>query len=313
MAQNPSITLQDSAPAKVLILSDGKPGHVNQSVAFARLSGLPFEVCRVSFCNRFYKAISYCFDRLGLSAGWLFNIDGDVPECSVVVSTGSETYYANRVLARSRGWRSVAIMLPRGYRYDFDLIVAQQHDWPPIRDNILTLPVNLSCTEPQGLVTREADKPCISLIIGGPSRHYRMAAALLEQQMQQIFNLFPGADFMVTSSRRTPPEVEALLDRAPFRYKVIASRQAVNPIPDFLAISDYVFVTEDSTSMISEAVCFGQANVEVLPLAKRGKASKIQRMIGHLQQEGYLHVFDGFYGKNHRKLDLQAMLRKAWP
>jgi mitochondrial fission protein ELM1 len=313
MAENPSIPIQDTVLAKVLILSDGKPGHVNQSIAFARLFDLPFEVRRVSFCNRLCKALSYFFDRLGLTAGWLFKIDGDLPECSVVVSTGSETYYANRVLARSRGWRSVAIMLPRGYRYDFDLIVAQQHDRPPIRDNILTLPVNLSYTEPKGLVAREADKPCVSLIIGGPSRHYRMVIAVLEQQMQQIFDLFPGADFLVTTSRRTPPEVEALLDRVPFRYKVIASRQEVNPIPDFLAISDYVFVTEDSTSMISEAVCFGQANVEILPLAKRGNATKIRRMIGHLQQAGSLHVFDGFYGESHRKLDLQAMLREVWP
>jgi mitochondrial fission protein ELM1 len=204
-------------------------------------------------------------------------------------------------------------MLPRGYRYDFDLIVAQQHDRPPVRDNILTLPVNLSYTEPKGLVVREGGKPCVSLIIGGPSRHCRMSAALLQKQMQQIFDLFPGADFLVTTSRRTPPEVEALLDRTPFRYKVIASREEVNPIPDFLAISDYVFVTEDSTSMISEAVCYGQANVEVLPLAKRGNAIKIQRMIGHLQQAGALHVFDGFYGKSHRKLDLQTMLRVVWP
>jgi hypothetical protein len=37
-----------------------------------------------------------------------------------VVSAGSETYYANKVLARRHGVPSVAIMLPRGYRLNFD-------------------------------------------------------------------------------------------------------------------------------------------------------------------------------------------------
>ena len=242
----------------------------------------------------------------------MFEIDGELPECSVVVSAGSETYYANRVLARFLGTRSVAIMLPRGYCYDFDLIVAQQHDRPPARDNILVLPVNLSFPEPEGLVSREGEKPCVSLIIGGSSRHYKMDAALLEKQMQQIFDLFPEADFLVTTSRRTPPEVEALVDKGPFRYKVIDSRQAVNPIPDFLAISDYVFVTEDSTSMISEAVCFGQASVEILTLVKTGKTNKIQRMIRLLEGDGYLHIFDNSLGYCCRKFSLQAIVGKVW-
>ena len=303
---------RDSATGKVLILSDGKPGHVNQSVAFARLLDLPFEIRRVSFPTRLNKAISYILDRLGVSARCLFKIAGDLPECSTVVSAGSETYYANRVLARSLGARSVAIMLPRSYRYDFDLIVAQQHDQPPVRDNILTLPVNLSYPEPKGLVSRDGDRPCVSLIIGGSSRHYQMDVTTLEKQMQQIFDLFPKADFLVTTSRRTPPEVEAFVENGPFRYKVIASRQEVNPIPDFLAISDYVFVTEDSTSMISEAICFGQASVELLPLMKYGKSNKIEHMIATLEQQGCLHVFHGALGNCDRKLDLRTVLLEAW-
>lgn len=298
--------------AKALILSDGKPGHVNQAIAFARLLDLPFEVRRVSFCNRLCKALSYAFDRFGSSLKGLFEIDGELPECSVVVSAGSETYYANRTIARSLGLRSVAIMLPRGYRYDFDLIVAQQHDRPPLRDNILALPVNLSCPEPQGLVTRSADKPCVSFVFGGPSRHYLMDIAVLKKQMQQVFALFPEADFLATTSRRTPSEVEDLVENGPFRYKLIASRQEGNPIPDFLSFSDYLFVTEDSTSMISEAVSFGQANIEILPLIKSGKSNKVLRMIAPLLEQGYLHVFDNSLGDCHRKFDLQTVLREAW-
>lgn len=311
MDQAEAIHNQGKKVDKLLILSDGKPGHVNQSIAFARLLGLPYEVRRVLFGNRFNKALSYLFDRLGFTATGLFKVIGELPECSAVVSAGSETYYANRALAKSLGVRSVAIMLPRGYRYDFDLIVAQQHDRPPVRDNVVALPVNLSHTEPKGLVTREGDRPCVSLIIGGHSRHYRMDAALLDKQMQQILDLFPGADFLATTSRRTPPDVEALVDNWPLCYKVIASRQTVNPIPDFLAISDYVFVTEDSTSMISEAVSFGHANIEILPLIKNGQAGKVQRMITALEEQGSLHIFDNSLGGCHYKLNLRSILQES--
>ncbi|MEJ2471167.1 MAG: ELM1/GtrOC1 family putative glycosyltransferase [Desulfuromonadales bacterium] len=306
-----NILAKDGAET-LLILSDGKPGHLNQSIAFARLLQRPYQVREVRFVSRLAKACSYPADRLGLTLPGLFRVAEGLPACEAVVSAGSETYYANRVLSKRLQARSVAIMLPRGYRYAFDLIVAQQHDRPSQRDNILVLPVNLSCPEPQGLVAPRDDRPCVSLIIGGTSRHFRIDVAQLTRQMEQIFRLFPGADFFVTTSRRTPAAVEALVERGPFRYKVIASRDAVNPIADFLAISDYVFVTEDSTSMISEAVSFGLANVEVLPLVRQGRPNKIQRMTKTLSEQGYLHLFDGFYGDCHRKLDLRARLREVW-
>jgi mitochondrial fission protein ELM1 len=317
MSQGQTMTKADSETCllkdkTVLILSDSKPGHVNQSIAFARLLNIPCEIRRVGFKNRLCKALSYLCDRLGLYSPMLFTGDALTGDFGAVVSAGSETYYANRVLSRTLAARSVAIMLPKGYRYAFDLIIAQQHDHPPERVNILNLPVNLSWPEPQGFVERIDDRPCVALMIGGASRHFQMDAGQVQNQLEKIYSLFPGADFLATTSRRTPADVEALIEEGPFRYKVIASRENVNPFADFLAISDYVFVTEDSTSMISEAVCFGTANVEVLPLARQSRNNKLQLMTDFLASEGYLHLFDGFYGNSHRKLDLGPILRKAW-
>jgi mitochondrial fission protein ELM1 len=298
---------------KVLILSDGKPGHLNQSLAFARLLGYSSEVREVILAGRCAKARSYLYDRLGLARPGLFGIAGEIPPCCAVVSAGSNTYYANKVLAKRLGVPAVAIMLPRGYRYDFDLIVAQEHDLPPRRRNILALPVNLSWVEPQGLVKKQGTRPCVALIIGGPSRHFRMDPDRLQEQVERIFGLFPHADLLLTTSRRTPATIEAFLEKMPFRYRIIYSREPVNPIPDFLGISDYVFVTEDSTSMISEAVSFGHASVEVLPLPPAGGRNKVGRMVTRLAGEGYLHRFDGNLGDCHRKFDLRARLQRMQP
>jgi uncharacterized protein len=305
---------EDAAPApQLLILSDGKPGHLNQSLAFAKLLGYSWQLRQVAFKSRFCKALSYLADRLGLLFPGLFRIEGNVLEGCAVVSAGSETYYANKVLARRLKVPAVAIMLPRGYRYDFELIVAQQHDCPPQRENVLSLPVNLSCVEPQGLVTRDGDRPCVALIVGGPSRHFAMDPDRLREQVARICELFPHADLLLTTSRRTPALVEALLEAMPFRRSIIYSREPVNPIPDFLAISDYVFVTEDSTSMISEAVSFGHASVEVLPLQATSSRNKVGAMVAALAARGCLHRFDGSLGDCHSKLDLRAELQRVRP
>lgn len=305
----------DTHAAQVLILSDGKPGHLNQSLAFARLLGVSFAVRKVAFRNRLCKALSYLVDRLGIRTDRLFHMEGNPPRSPLlVVSAGSETYYANRVLAKQLAARSVALMWPGGYRPDFDLIVAQQHDQPPARDNLLELPVNLSAPVAEGLVEKPSQgEPSIAVIIGGPSRHFGLDPGHLERQLQQVFQLFPGGDFLVTTSRRTPPEVERLVERLPFRYRLVYSKTQLNPVPDFLAIAEYVFITEDSTSMISEAVCYGQAHVEILELEKTSPRNKVATMLNALVEQGCLHRFDGTLGTSKTKIDLKRLLTDTVP
>ncbi|AMV72668.1 hypothetical protein JCM30471_11840 [Desulfuromonas carbonis] len=293
----------------LLVLSDGKPGHLNQSLAFADLLGLQAAVREVAFAFAGAKGLSYLLDRCGLHSPHLFQVKGALPDCCAVAAAGSATYYAAKVIARQLGVPVAAIMLPRGYRYDFDLILAQAHDRPPQRANILTLPINLCRPRPQGLVAAVPGKTSVALVIGGPSRHFQMDPETLRSQIEAIFALFPGADLLVTSSRRTPAAVEALLETFPFRRRVLYSREPINPIPDFLALSDYVFVTEDSTSMISEAVSFGAARVEVLPLQSTGARNKVGTMVATLAQRGCLHIFDGTLGDCDEKIDLAALLQ----
>ena len=299
---------------QILILSDGKPGHLNQSIAFARLLRRGYRVARVRFRNRLCKGLSYLLDRIGMYSPWLFQIEGEVAPARVVVSTGSSTYYANRVLARKLAARSIVLMWPGGYRPEFDLILAQQHDQPPERDNLVAIPVNLSAPVSKGFVDNgPVGTTCVAVIIGGPSKHYHFDLHQLEQQLQQIFQAFPDGDFLVTTSRRTPLEAEVMLENFPFRYRLLFSRQQDNPIPDFLEQADYVFITEDSTSMVSEAVCWGRGAVEVLPLSATGSVNKISQMMNTLAENGCLHRFDGSLGGKNRKINLSRILYDSVP
>ncbi len=51
---------------KVLILTDGKAGHENQSKAFARALGCDFDLVEIHFKSAFHKVLSYLFDHLGI-------------------------------------------------------------------------------------------------------------------------------------------------------------------------------------------------------------------------------------------------------
>jgi len=83
-------------------------------------------------------------------------------------------------------------------------------------------------------------------------------------------NNLPPPEFWVTTSRRTPPEVEAVVDSFPFDYKLLYSRDHFNPIPAFVSLASHLYVTAESTGMLSEACSFGTAQVHVMDNLKPG-------------------------------------------
>ena len=111
-----------------------------------------------------------------------------------------------------------------------------------------------------------------------------------------------GAQLCVTTSRRTPPEVEALVDSYPWTYKLIYSRDHSNPIPAFVQLAKRLYVTAESTGMLSEACTFGTAEVVALDNLKPGP-HKFRRFVENLRRGGYV---DGS-----RKVDLSAEFARA--
>ena len=130
----------------------------------------------------------------------------------------------------------------------------------------------------------------------------------LQEQLESIIKAYKGYEIAITTSPRTSDEVEAIIESYGFDYEVIFSQNPINPIPDFLEQCESVFITGDSTSMISEAVSYGQANVVVLPLDSK-EENKFTRFVSRLEQEGYLHVFNGTIEYRNKKIDFQEYLK----
>ena len=349
---------------KVLILTDGKAGHENQSRAFARALGCEFDLVEIHFKSAFHKTLSYLLDHLGIHTLSLFppfDTRHPAPDIqntnyAAVLGTGSGTFYAAKSLARKLGVPCGVVLYPRGYRLaGFNCILAPSFDRPDSVPNVIPIPANLVANddafyEAGVKAFRErytpSDRPAVAVIVGGPNKCSTLSADWMRSQLEKIFakykptNPTPGTtnheprtanheprtanheprttnhdpqttnheprttnhEIWVTTSRRTPPDVEAVVDSFPFDYKLLYSKDHFNPIPAFVSLARVLYVTAESTGMLSEACTFGTAEVHALDNLKSGP-HKFRRFIDDLTSAGHL---DGA-----RKIDLSKQFARA--
>ena len=305
---------------KAIILTDGKAGHENQSKAFARSLGLDFELVPVKFKSPFHKALSYLLDRLGVrTVGLLQGLDDilhsstpPVTHSSTVIGTGSGTFYAAKALARRIGAKCGVVLYPRGYALSsFDCILAPSFDNPAERPNVVEIPANLVANDAEfyekgvaSFAARHAGPTdnLVGVIVGGPNKCSSMSADWMKARLDEIFAANKGAQMCVTTSRRTPADVEVVVDSYPWDYKLIYSKDHFNPIPAFVKLAKRLYVTAESTGMLSEACTFGSAEVVALDNLNPGP-HKFRRFVENLRAGGYV---DGC-----RKIDLSAQFARA--
>ena len=347
---------------KALILSDGRKGHENQSIAFCELRGLEFCICKIAYANKLLKLFSYALDFFGLyfkifkcdlgeggtaadckngsnlnssalnssvaldnanldvapngtnsdAVSYSANLDAasdrnlNFADFDLLVGAGSTTYYALKFYARRYAKPSIALMYPKGYRKDFSVIVAGAHDRPKPRANLKISPVSLSFSRPQGLYRPQ--RKSIGFIIGGPNSCFEMGDEILKQ-IKGVRAQFADCEFALTTSPRTPRATESSLEKLSWDYSVIYSREPVNPIGDFLAQCEWVFISEDSVSMISEAVSNGSASVAILSLKRKDAHNKFDDFISALVSTGHARRYDETLKKT-AKYDLKAFVRE---
>ena len=301
---------------KVLILTDGKAGHENQSKAFARALGYDFDLVEIHFKSAFHKALSYLFDRLGIHSLGLFkSIPDKNSNYAAVLGTGSGTFYAAKSLARKMGVKCGVVLYPRGYRIaSFDCVLAPAFDRPAPAPNVITIPVNLVASDEafyaagteafRARHSPSSGKTAVAVIVGGPNKCSTMSADWMHTQLEQIFATYTptGYEIWVTTSRRTPPDVEAVVDSFPFDYKLLYSKDHFNPIPAFVKLARTLYVTAESTGMISESCTFGTAEVRVLDNLMPGP-HKFRRFVEDLARGGYVN--------GTRKVDLSEQFAQA--
>lgn len=271
----------------IRVLSDGRPGHENQSV------GLALALARR--CSATHEVVKFdpkapLWTRMRAAAGG--PADGPLPD--LVIAAGHRTHLPLWWAARRFSARSVVIMKPSLPAAFFDLALVPRHDVAEgaadtarrvlTRGALNRVPEELPTKEARGLV-----------LIGGPSKHHGWDGAALAPMVARVLAARPDLEWIVGDSRRTPEGFLRGLDiPAGLRAKKVP-HQETGPgwLAGELARSALVWVTADSVSMVHEALTAGAATgvLPAPPAAKGGDGGRPARAVAGLVAAGLATEF----------------------
>ncbi len=234
---------KSSPDRSILILSDGKAGHLRQSLAAAKMADgrwqardgrwrdVRHKVVEVRYKNRLCRLLlllmtifvsSRCQGclrclKICLEPSSYEELKGEF--CNLIISAGSSMAPVNLVLAKENMAKSVVMMKPGPFSARrFDLAIIPSHDRPERRRNILITRAGPNLIS-EDYVRQEAERLKgrinltrglrIALFIGGDNPHYRLTDARMRQVLDNLIRAAKelDAEILVTTSRRTPTTI----------------------------------------------------------------------------------------------------------
>lgn len=281
------------------IVTEGLAGTENQCLGVAEALGLLPIVKRTGLRQPWAALSPY----LKYEQAWTFTGDAlKAPWPDLVIASGRKSIAATRYIKNQSGGKTFIVQLqdPRVDPSAFDLVAVPAHDRLRGDNVIVTRATPNRITEQKladgrqdfAALLRAAPSPRAAVLIGGNSKAYTLTAdnmRALAAQLKELDRL--GFGLMVTASRRTGDENMALLREALKGTKAILwDGTGPNPYFGLLGWADFILVTADSASMISEAATTGKP-VYVIPL--EGGSAKFDRLHGVLLEQSIIRPFTG--------------------
>ena len=257
---------------RVWILADERVGSIHQCLGVVEALDVPYRTKRLAY-NRRARLPNVLLGRTlaHLKEGNSAEIAPPWPD--IVIAAGRRTVPVARVIKQSSGERTflVQLMWPGAPSADLNLIATPAHDRIRPRPNLLHTVGAPNHITPQRLAAvRETWRerlasvtpPRIAVLVGGDTRHHRFTPVLARELGRQASDLARkiGGSLMITTSRRTGAAAsEALMASIGNRTEchVWHGEEEKNPYLAYLALSDILIVTGDSTSMCTEACATG--------------------------------------------------------
>lgn len=288
---------------RVWVLLGQKPGDNAQVLNLQRAVGWPAEPKHIVVLPRWEQGKPRIRPSLShVDRSRSDPLEGPWPD--VVFASGRRlACVALWIKSASRGrTRIVMIGMPRHRRRDFDLMVAASHYVTAPAPNVVVHDLPLMHVDARRIEDaalawaprlRELPRPITALMIGGPTGGLRLDVPsvrdLLARAVADVGR--SGGSLYVTTSRRTPPDVVAWLERecpAGVRLHVFDAEApaAENPYLALLALAEHFIVTTDSPSMMVEVVDVGKS------LALHPLACDVGRCERALERIGWLRPFD---------------------
>jgi mitochondrial fission protein ELM1 len=281
-------------PLKVIFLADTRPGHYHlaQGVIAALGRLRPVEVTRVEVKRKWIVPTRWLRRRITAKSFFpprmlrmAYRIDAyALPKADLVVSAGGETHMPNICVSRFLDIPSIFCgSLLRGLGPENFSLIVSSYDRDAVNDRYLVT-LKPSSIDPDAL-GRPASVPRY-----GPDRHPRLAGFLVggnagpfryrRKEWDRLCAFIGeiskawGTRWLVSTSRRTPDYVadklaELAKDESSIARFIDYRTQGPGTLPEIFARAEIILCTEDSSTMISEAVSARLPVVGVAPAAHR--------------------------------------------
>lgn len=259
-------------PLVWLILSD-KTGDNAQLQALADALPWPCQIKRVTV------RAPYVLGKPKIAAS-LHHVDAEhsdglePPWPDLVITIGRRmSMVALWIREQSQGRTKIALIgLPKRFVERFDLAIASEQYRQPRRANLMRIKYPLQRID-EVAIDMEArlwrdkfdhlPRPLTAVMVGGLTNAVRFDAATAAKLAKDLGHLVDreGGSLIVATSRRTPADVVAVLERDLPAGKILyrwTPDDAPNPYRALLGLADRFVVTSDSISMLTEIARLGR-------------------------------------------------------
>lgn len=273
-----------SRPLTLWRFVDGKPGHEKQTLGLTRALEklMPLAVHDIS-CGARWQNLLW----------WLRGVyppGHDLPRADLILVAGHGCHFAGLAARRAQGGKLVAIMRPSLPADWFDLCLIPEHDQPAIAEHIIPTRGALNAVQPGG--PHHADAGLI--LVGGPSEQFAWDDAAVIAQIRQLADGHADMHWRLSTSRRTPASFATALTAQRPANLTLLDHTATPPgwVETALAEAGQVWVTEDSVSMLYEALTAG-GHVGLLRLSRKADG-RVGRGIDKLLADGWVTPMEGW-------------------
>ena len=273
---------------KALLLTQGMHGMISQVEGLAKALNLNYKHQQIKlkkiweFVPPFLTPIS-----LGvLETKFIF-------DSKVIISCGRKSVIPSMALKKKYREKvfTIHIQDPKVSVENFDLIICPEHDNLKGSNVINTigaihyLSENEINKEKNYLKIEKENKKIITFILGGPNKYYSFSNKEIDFLFNKIKNIFTRDKFklVIIPSYRTPDEIIKKAFNSFGHDHMVLKEIDKKAYLSALAISDYIVVTCDSTSMISEAAITGKP-IYVAQMSPKKSNLRFQRFFSQFKQ-----------------------------
>ena len=262
---------------KGLLLTEGMHGMISQVEGLAKALDLDFIHEKIEL-NNFWRFIP---PKITPVQNFVFKNKID-EKFNFVISCGRKSVIPSIFLKKKFGKKIINIHIqdPKVSLNNFNYVIIPEHDGLSGK-NVITskgaihylrnkeLDQNMNYLKPQ----INKDK-IVTLIVGGPTKYYTYNEKVINEIFFKIKRNFisKGFQLIFIPSMRTPLKIIDLAKKFFDKDQIIITEVDKKAYLSSLKLSDYIVVTCDSTSMISESAITGKPiYVAQMPSAKRNK------------------------------------------